>query len=184
MTSQQNPDDELTAAIFARDIAAAKKALVLGAAPRVLGSHREAPLLACAKIGFLDGAKLLLPLSDRLAVDANGWNALMAAAASGHAECCALLADEASAASLDIFGHDALMLSADARSLECARILMPFSEPNRRNRYQLSARDIAMRQGASEIAEFIQQSCRIRLERRDIASAIASRGQRANKHRI
>jgi ankyrin repeat protein len=176
--------DELIAAIYARDIEATKLAISRGANPFDEGGFRQTPLLGCAKLGFLEGAIYLLPLSDPQAVDENGWNALMASAASGHSDCCALLADESSARSLDIFGHDALMLSADARSLDCARILAPLCDPTRRNQYHASSCDIAIRQGAYDIAEFIQLATRVRHERQAIDTAVDSVGRPKSKHRI
>ena len=99
--------------------------------------------------------RLLLPVSDALAKDKDGWTALMWAAGSGFEGCVSLLLPASDALAPDNEGWTALIQAAHAGEEACVKILLPASDALARDESGLTAKDWAYKGGYDDLARFI-----------------------------
>lgn len=123
------------------------------------------PLMLAAIKGHAECVKILLPLSDPLAVDLDHFSALMHAALGSHSDCVEILLSASNPAQASTHGRNALMVAASRAahgSLECCEILLPASDPLAVNFDGRTALMMAAEHGNVEVASLLAPVSNVR----------------------
>lgn len=122
------------------------------------GDPWATPLMLAAGNGRADCVAILLPLSDPLVVDQDGFSALMLAAAKGHADCISLLLPVSNPLATSSHGRDALMIAAGLpgpEALDCCKALLPASNPLASNYQEKTALIFAAQAQSLQVVELL-----------------------------
>lgn len=159
-------DESLIAALIDRDEAGAIAAIRRGADPRLgarLGAGGEVeelsgdtPLSIALRSDMPRLASMLLPGSDLLHADSDGWSVLGDAAAAGHMEVLrAAAAVDDPRATRHPGGVTALMQAAERGRMEAIEFLVPLSDLAARDRFGLGALEWAAKGWSLEALDFM-----------------------------